>query len=160
MVQKRQEFIAIRPEMKSTERNKRKCPLSAIGKRQCISSYNCVDKTNSSKISKFSVLLNHQYRILITFSGIIVFSRIRCYWNFKIVYANRKCAKTVEIFVCQKGRTCSVGYDLVVNVQKDACFGLSRLTALYDFKICGQILEIAIFEKILEIPFPQKCQLF
>ena len=56
-------------------------------------------------------------------------------------------------------RTCSVGYVLVVNVQKDACFGLSWPRCAI-FKICSQISEITIFKKILKIPFLQKCQLF
>ena len=43
--------------------------------------------------------------------------------------------------------TCSV-YGLVVNVQKDACFGLN-LTLHAIFKIYGQFSENAIFEKIV-----------
>ena len=40
--------------------------------------------------------------------------------------------------------TCSVGYGLVINVQKDACFGLSlRLCTI--FEICSQFSKIAIF---------------
>ena len=47
----------------------------------------------------------------------------------------------------------------MANVQKDACFGLS-LTLCTIFKICSQFLKIANFEKIVKIPFLQKCQLF
>ena len=43
-------------------------------------------------------------------------------------------------------------YDLVVNVQKDACFGLS-LTLWTIFQICSQFSKIAIVEKIVKIPF-------
>ena len=43
-------------------------------------------------------------------------------------------------------RTCSVGYVLVVNVQKEAC--------------CSQISEIAIFKKIVKSPFLQNVNFF
>ena len=52
-------------------------------------------------------------------------------------------------------RICSVGYFLVVNIQKDTCWPLCVI-----FKIYSQILEIAIFKKIVKILFLQKCQLF
>ena len=77
----------------------------------------------------------------------------------KILHSNRKCAKWVEISGCTMDWTCFVGYGLVANVQKDACFGLS-LTLCTIFKIYSQFLKIAIFEKIVKIPFLKKCQLF
>ena len=40
-----------------------------------------------------------------------------------------------------------VGYGLVVNVQKDACFGLSLTLICTIFKICSQFLKIAILRK-------------
>ena len=57
--------------------------------------------------------------------------------NFKILPLNRKCAKWVHISGCKMDRTCSVRYGLVVNAQKDACFGLSW-TMCTIFKICIQ----------------------
>ena len=42
---------------------------------------------------------------------------------------------------------------------KDACFGLS-LTLSTIFKVYSQFWEMAIFEKIIKIPFLKKCQLF
>ena len=53
----------------------------------------------------------------------------------------------------------SVGYGLVVNIQKHACFSLG-LTLWTIFKICSQFLENATFEKIIKILFLQECQLF
>ena len=44
----------------------------------------------------------------------------------------------------------------MVNVQKDACFGLSWPICMI-FKVFIQFSEIAIFEKIVKIPFLQIC---
>ena len=52
--------------------------------------------------------------------------------------------------------TCSVGYGLVINVQKDACFGLS-LTLCTILEIDGQFSKNAIFEKIVKNLFLKKC---
>ena len=71
--------------------------------------------------------------------------------NFKILLSNRKCAKWMEMFGCRMDCTCSVWYVLVVNVKKDACFGLSWPLCTI-FKICSQFSEIAIFEKIVKVP--------
>ena len=43
----------------------------------------------------------------------------------------------------------------MINVQNDACFGLS-LTLCTSFKICSQFSKIAIFEKVVKIPFLKK----
>ena len=107
--------------------------------------------------TNFLGLLNHKLVSSKTFSG---FFFIHEYRVIKILHSNRKCAKWVEIFGgCKMDRTCTVRYVLVVNIQKDACFGLSwPLCAI--FKMCNRILEIAIFKKIVKILFLQKCQLF
>ena len=76
--------------------------------------------------------------------------------NFKMLHSNRKCAKWVEISGCKMVWTCSVGYSLVINVHKDASFGL----ILTLFKICNQFSKFAIFGKIVKIPFLKRYQLF
>ena len=81
------------------------------------------------------------------------------YWNFKILHFNRKCVKWVEISGCKMNCTWSVGYGLLVNVQKDEWIGLS-CTLCTIFKICSQFLEIVIIEKIVKIPFLQKSEIF
>ena len=55
---------------------------------------------------------------------------------------------------CKRDLTYTVGYVLVVNVQKDACFDISWSLCTIS-KICSQLLETAIFEKIVNIPFLQ-----
>ena len=118
-----------------------------------------VDFISGLIATNFLGLLNHKLVNSKTFSGFFFCQWIPCYWNIKILHSNWKCAKWVEISGCKMDRTCSVGYVLVVNVQKEACFCLSwPLCAI--FKICSQISEIAIFKKIIKIPFLQKCQLF
>ena len=55
--------------------------------------------------------------------------------------------------------TCSVKYNLVVHVKKDAFFYIS-FTLCTIFEICNQILESVIFEKLVKMLSPQNCQLF
>ena len=47
----------------------------------------------------------------------------------------------------------------MINVQKDACFGLS-LTLFMIFKLCSQFSKMAIFEKIVKIPFLKNVNFF
>ena len=103
-------FFAIRPEMKSTKGNKCYCHISTIAYNVKTSMHFFVQMC--SPISKFSVLLNHPYRVLIAFSGKMFFSWIPCYWNFEFLHSIRKCAKWVEMTGCKMDLTCSVRYSL------------------------------------------------
>ena len=106
-----------------------------LGKRQCISSCNCVDKMTSPVISEFSVLLNHQSRLLITFSGISFFFS----HEYRVIEIFNVCIQTGSV---RKGWKFSVAkwtelalYGIALcsmPKKKDACFDL-RLT-LYDFR--------------------------
>ena len=62
-------------------------------------------------------------------------------------------------FRLQNGLNLLCRYGLVVNVQKDACFGLS-CTLCTIFKICSLFSEIATFKKFVKILSRQKMQLF
>ena len=55
--------------------------------------------------------------------------------------------------------TCSVGYSLVVHIQKDMFFGLSLMLCMI-FKISNQFSENVIFEKFIKILSSQKLQFF
>ena len=55
--------------------------------------------------------------------------------------------------------TCSVGYSLLVHVQKDEVFGLS-LTLCTIFKYCSQFSENASFEKFVKNSFSSEIATF
>ena len=63
--------------------------------------------------TKYLVRLNHILVSLEIFSGMIFFSWISCYSNFKLLHSFRKCAKRMEISGCKMHWTCSVGHILV-----------------------------------------------
>ena len=140
-------FYVIRSEMKFTERNKSyflKTQLSAMEKRQCISSCNCVDKTTSPIISKFSDLFFLMNTVLLKF---LIFT-------FK-----PKACEMDGNFRLQNGLNLLCRYSLVVHAQQDACLRLS-LTLSTIFKICKQPSENAILVKLVNILSPQKFHLF
>ena len=87
------------------------------------------------------------------FFGNIFFShKYRVIEISKFCHSNRMCEKGVESSVCKMDWTCSVGNGLVINVQKDTCFGLG-LTLCTIFNIFSQFSEIAVFGKIVKIHF-------
>ena len=108
-----------------------KASFPAVGKREWISSCNCVDKTTSPIILKFSKssIVGFDYNF-----GNIFFlmnNKLLKYW----ILALNSCGKYVEISDCKMDLTGSVGYSLLVHVLKYVIFILSW-TRCTSFKIC------------------------
>ena len=100
-----------------------------------------VDKTTSPKIPVFCAF-ESSINAFDNIFGNNFFLRNTVLLKFQTFIPKPEVCKNGENFLLQKG----LNYDLVVNVQKDACFGFSwRLCTI--FKICGQFSEIANFEK-------------
>ena len=113
-----------------------------------------------SNCNELSGALEPYIRELGNLYGNIFFSWISCYWFFfLILHSDRKCAKWGETSGCKMDWICSVWYVSVVNVQKDACFGLSWSVSPI-FKICIQFSEIEIFKKIVKLLFLKKMSSF
>ena len=140
---------------KGTKVSALKAQMAAMGKSQCISSCNCKTTENSEVFSAFESSI----QAVVNIFGNIFFLMNTAVLKFQNFVLKPEVCKMCGNFRLQMDWTCSVGYGLVVNVQKDACFGLSW-TLCTSVKICSQFSEIAIFEKIVKVPFLQKCQCF
>ena len=110
----------------------------------CTSSCNCVDKTTSTIMSKFSVLLNHQKRLLITFSGMIFSHEYRV---INCLHSNRKCAKWMEVCGYKMDWTCSVGQVALWSTSKKTHALVSDWRLARFSKSIVTFSEKAIFEK-------------
>ena len=121
----------------------------------CTSSYNCVDKTTSTIMAKFSVLLTHQKRLLITFSGMIFSHEYRVIGIFNCLHSNRKCAKWMEVCGYKMDWTCSVGQVALWSTSKKTHALVS------DWRLARFSKSIVTFsEKAILRNSPQKFQLF